>query len=73
MRLTVEKAKELLDKARPEPLNAAWIRHSICVAISSHIREEKAVSHRYFTVKIILPSLRGSSDLYCAIIHASAE
>ena len=31
MRLTVEKAMELLDKARPEPLNAAWIRHSMCV------------------------------------------
>lgn len=31
MRLTVEKAMELLEKAKPEPLNAGWIRHSICV------------------------------------------
>jgi len=31
MRLTVEKAKELLDRARPEPLNTGWIRHSISV------------------------------------------
>ena len=31
MRLNVEKALELLEKAKPEPLNAAWIRHSMCV------------------------------------------
>lgn len=28
MRLTVEKALELLERAKPEPLNALWIRHS---------------------------------------------
>lgn len=40
MRLTVEKAKELLDKARPEPLNEGWIRHSISVGDTAAVIAE---------------------------------
>ena len=41
MRLTVEKANELLDKARSEPLNTAWNRHSICVGYMHDIGKYK--------------------------------
>ena len=40
MRLTVEKAKELLDRAKPEPLNAGWIRHSMSVGDTAAVIAE---------------------------------
>ena len=40
MRLTVEKAKELLERAKPEPLNAGWIRHSMSVGDTAAVIAE---------------------------------
>ena len=40
MRLTVEKALELLERAKPEPLNAGRIRHSISVGDTAAVIAE---------------------------------